>query len=80
MVRFRKSTRANKKYDAILDDGTIVPFGDSRYEQFHDRIGLYSHLDHNDPQRRANYRARHGAQGHHLKKNSPAYFSWNYLW
>ena len=80
MVVFQRSTTKNKKYDAILADGTRVPFGDTRYQHYHDKIGLYRHLDHNDPKRRENFRRRHGAQGFHQRKNSPAFFAWNYLW
>ena len=30
----------------------LVHFGDERYEQFKDKLGEYSHLDHNDPKRK----------------------------
>ena len=88
LIGFRKSTRSNKKYDAILGDekgNTIyIPFGDTRYGQYKDTtgLGLYSKGDHLDEKRRASYRARHGGASHqsHLVKNSPAYFSWTYLW
>lgn len=86
-IRFEKSNRRNKKYMAVLvrkGDNKIkqVHFGDSRYSQFEDKTGLdlYSHKNHYDLKRRANYRARHSAKGHHLKKYTPAYYSYNYLW
>lgn len=70
------------KYQALLPNGKKVNFGDKNYQQFHDKVplGLYSHLDHNDPVRRKAYRARHSAQGYHLIKYSPSWFSYNYLW
>jgi hypothetical protein len=85
LIGFRKSTRRHKKYDAILYDNKKniykhIPFGDNRYQQFKDITGLniYSHLDHNDPIRRANYRKRH--DNTHNIKYSPSWFSWYYLW
>lgn len=82
---FRQSRRRNKKYDAILiDDETkkikYVPFGDKRYEQYRDAVPLklYSHLDHNDENRRWKYRQRHKHTYH--KKFSPSWFSWYFLW
>lgn len=79
---FRISKTNNKKYDAILKSGDKIkymPFGDKRYEQYKDRIRSYSHLDHNDKKRRANFIAR--MKGF-LKpgKYTPAYFSLKYLW
>jgi len=83
---FRKSTRKNKKYDAILTDekgNTIyIPFGSSLYGQYEDKtgLGLYSEGDHLDEKRRASYRARHGATKAHTIRYTPAWFSWKYLW
>ena len=59
-----------------------VTFGDKRYQQWRDNspMRLYKHLNHNDPDRRRNYRNRHGAQGYQKKKYTPAWFSWHYLW
>lgn len=76
----------NKKYRVRISfkDGKVrtVQFGDKRYEQFKDKTPLkfYSKKDHGDNERKRNYRARHGAQGHHKKVYSPAWFSWKYLW
>jgi hypothetical protein len=81
---FEKSNTKNKKYDAILRDkeGKIkrVPFGDIRYEHFRDSTPnkLYSHLDHNDNNRREAFRKRH--KNNSKYKYSSAYFSYNYLW
>jgi hypothetical protein len=74
---FRKSNRKNKKYDVFKNNKYIVSFGDNRYSQFKDRIGLYSHKDHNDKERRRLYYARHGKEA---KKESAKYFSHKYLW
>ena len=56
------SKRRNKKYSVyVLKDGrpTLISFGDSRYGQFRDKLGWYSHLDHGDEIRRALYYTRH---------------------
>ena len=55
----------------------IVHFGDNRYNQFRDKIGLYSDLDHNDEKRRDLYYKRHGRTA---KKDTAKYFSHKYLW
>jgi hypothetical protein len=86
-VKFQRSKNLNAKYDAILENKqnkrrVRVPFGDRSFEHFSDKTGLklYSHLDHNDPKRRASYRARHGAEGYQNRKYSPSYFSYYFLW
>lgn len=83
---FKPSTEKHKKYDAYKNDTKIASFGDKRYEHYKDRIGLYNNLDHNDKERRKNYRARHssiklkdGRQAYKVK-GTPAYFSYKYLW
>ena len=84
---FKRSSKANKKYDAYEEitnkagkkvKNFLASFGDPNYEHFHDRIGLWSHLDHGDQERRKRYRQRHAKDD--LKSYSPGYFSWNYLW
>lgn len=84
-VRFEKSKAKHKKYVAILINKKtgrqkIINFGDKRYQQYKDStgLGLYSHLDHNDSKRRANYRKRHSANS--LQPYSANYFSYYYLW
>ena len=46
------SKRKNKKYSVLVktpNGGTkLIHFGDSRYQQFYDKLKHYSHLDHND--------------------------------
>lgn len=84
LVRFERSDRKNKKYNAILiKNNTIikkVPFGDTRYQQYKDITGLslYSHLNHYDEKRRRSYRARHANTA--KKKYSASWFALNYLW
>lgn len=70
----------NKKYKVTLDNGSIVQFGDKRYEQYKDTspLKLYSHKDHLDTNRRKLFKARHA-------KNigveySAAWLSDKYLW
>lgn len=85
----KKSTRKNKKY-MVLPPGsdTWIHFGDTRYQQYNDStpLKLYTHLNHNDKNRRAAYKARHkkitNLKGEPAYKNklSPAFWSWNYLW
>ena len=83
--KFALSSRKNKKY-MVLYKGKIIHFGDRRYEQYHDKLGKYSHLDHKDPERRKRYLKR--AKGIKNKegkltwkdKGSANYYSINYLW
>jgi len=72
---FQKSTRKNKKYQVKINNKT-VHFGDNRYQQYKDKIGLYSKLDHGDKERRKRYYMRHGK----AVKYSPKWFSHKYLW
>ena len=68
-----------KKYDVYdLNNGYITSFGDTRYQQYRDKIGFYRDLDHMDLTRRANYQSRH--QHDNLDRLSAGYFSWKYLW
>ena len=78
VIKFRKSTKKFKKYDAIMSDNSIVSFGDNRHFHYFDKIGLYSKLNHLDKKRRDNYKARHHKDIN--KKFSPGWFSYNYLW
>lgn len=73
------STRKNKKYDVYKNGKFITSFGDTRYEHFHDKIGYYSKLNHNDKMRRDNYKKRH----QHDNINNPnfaGFWSYHYLW
>ena len=83
---FALSSRKTKKYMVITPSNNIVHFGDRRYQQFHDKLGAYSHLDHNDPERRQRYLKR--AKGIRNKdgkltwkdKESANYYAVKYLW
>lgn len=74
---FRPSTRAHKKYDVFEHGRYVTSFGDKRYQQYHDKLGVYRHLDHHDAQRRANYYRRFGRQA---VRGTAKYFSHKYLW
>ena len=74
---FKKSKRKNKKYDVYKNNRYVVSFGDNRYEQYKDKIGLYKSLDHRDKKRRDNYYARHGKES---RLGTAKYFSHKYLW
>ena len=88
MVEFKKSERKNKKYAAKSPSGRWIHFGDTRYSQYRDvtGLGLYSHLDHNDPKRRVAYRKRHGAiklksgKLAVLDPETSAFYSYRFLW
>ena len=55
-----KSKAKNKKYSVYVKGGKLIHFGDKRYGQYKDKIGLYSHLDHNDKKKRESYHSRFG--------------------
>lgn len=85
-----KITPANKKYSVYINGNKnnkkLIHFGDRRYEHYYDKIGHWSSLNHLDKNRRKKYRAR--ASGIKDKKggatytnrDSPNYWSYNYLW
>lgn len=77
--RFEKSKNKTKKYDVYKNDKFITSFGSSIHEHYFDRIGLWSHKNHNDKERRRLYRLRH--KNDNLNdKNSAGYFAYYYLW
>jgi hypothetical protein len=85
-VRFQKSNRKGKKYDAVLKNKktkreTRIPFGQLGYQHYRDStgLGIYSNLNHNDDKRRKSYKARHSV---YIKSSmySAGYFSMKYLW
>lgn len=83
--QFVISNVKNKKY-SIRYKGKLVSFGDKRYQQFRDKIGKYSNLDHNDKVRRTAYLKR--AKGIKNKngdltwkiKGTPNYYAVKILW
>ena len=83
------SKSKNKKYSVYViknDKKKLIHFGDSRMQQFKDKLKHYSNLDHGDKERRRRYLAR--AKGIKDKngnltwknKNSANYYSIKYLW
>ena len=86
-MEIKQSTRKNKKY-MVKYNNKWIHFGDTRYQQYKDKIPLklYSNMDHNDSERRKRYLKR--AKGIKDKngnltyqdKNSPNYYSVKYLW
>jgi hypothetical protein len=77
MYSFKVSTRKNKKYDVYKNGKYLLSFGSKTHQQYQDKIGYYKNLDHNDKVRRDNYYKRFGKNA---KKDTPKYFSHNYLW
>ena len=74
------SKAKHKKYSVyVMRDGRrkLIHFGDSRYQQYRDRIGHYSHLDHGDTRRRELWYARHGRSA---DRNSARYWAARVLW
>ena len=76
LCRFEKSPRKDKKIRAHLPDGSFVDFGHPGYEHYRDKTGLWSHLDHNDPERRKRFHARHRS----YPKWTAGWFAKNVLW
>lgn len=69
------SNKKNKKYMALIDN-KFIHFGDSRYQQFHDKLKMFSDLDHHDPERLVKYYKRHGP----ATPNTAKWLSHNILW
>lgn len=76
-----KSKAKNKKYSVYVKSKTggkkLIHFGDSRYQQFKDKLGHYSKLDHNDAKRKKAYYSRHGKA---TSKDTAKYWSHKILW
>ena len=72
-----KSKAKNKKYSVYVKGDKLIHFGDSRYGQFKDKLGKYSHLDNKDPKRKKAYYARHGKA---TSKDTAKYWSHKILW
>lgn len=68
-----------KKYDVYdTNNKKLFSFGDTRYEQYKDKLGYYSSKDHGDTKRRDSYKKRHAKDN--LDRLSPGYMSMHYLW
>jgi len=76
------STNPDKKYDVFLDDKKLLSFGDRNYQQYKDKLGYYSKLNHLDPKRKKLYRFRHQFDKGVVQNNPnyPGFFSWHLLW
>jgi len=76
-----KSKAKNKKLSVYVKDkngkNKIIHFGDTRYEHYFDKTGIYQHLNHKDVKRKKNYYSRHGKTNDKL---SAKYWSNKYLW
>ena len=84
---FHRSNRKNKKYAVYTPKGKLINFGELGAQHYKDTaIGLYSHLDHNDPERRRLYRARHSkimlktGKPAYLDPEQAAFYSYRFLW
>lgn len=76
-----KSNAKHKKYSVYVKGKSgnpkLIHFGDNRYQQFKDKIGHYSHLDHGDSERKKRYYQRHGKA---TSKDTPKYWAHKILW
>ena len=72
-----KSQAKNKKYSVYVSGGKLIHFGDKRYGQYKDKIGLFSHLDHKNDKKRKSYYSRFGRT---TDKYSAKYWSNKILW
>jgi len=84
--------KSGKKYLAILPNNKKVYFGARGYEHYHDSVpvslggGKWSHKNHNDKERRKNYRNRHKSiknkegKPSYLIRYTPSWFSYYFLW
>jgi hypothetical protein len=70
----------HKKYDVydVKTDKKIASFGDVIYNQYHDKIGHYKHLDTHNEARRRLYRLRHSGDIHN--KDGSGYWAAKILW
>jgi len=74
------SKAKNKKYYVyVMKDNKkkLINFGDKRYQQYKDKLGHYSSLNHLDKKRKELYYKRHGKT---KDKNTAKYWSNKILW
>lgn len=81
-IVFSKSPQKGKKYKVefvLKGKKYIRHFGALGYEQYKDStgLGLYTHLNHGDIERKKKYYQRHGLSSNPL---SAKYWSNKYLW
>ena len=87
-LEFQKANpKTKKKYEVAITfkdhpskKPKTVRFGSIEHEHYKDRIGFFSHLDHNDDQRRKLFYTRFKGLMKKSKKYSPMYFSAKFLW
>ena len=88
LIKFQKSNRKGKKYDAILQNKkrgkTVrVPFGAVGYSTYSDKTGLGLYETHNDKARLNSFRSRFRKltqNKDYQKYYSSIWFSNEYLW
>lgn len=86
-MKFEVSNRKHKKY-MVEHNGKKIHFGDKRYHHYKDSTPLkkYSHLDHNDKDRRDRYLKRAlkiRDKNDRLTKDNPNsanFYALRYLW
>ena len=78
----KPSRRKNKKYDVFSKetDKYILSFGDSTMQQYFDKFGYYSKLNHLDEKRKQSYQARSRGIGNLNNNYSSNYWSYHFLW
>lgn len=74
------SSRKNKKYDVYDGNKYICSFGYGPMQQYRDKLGHYSDLDHNDEKRRKAFKSRFKKLIDKKDKNKPTYWSNAILW
>ena len=84
-VHITKSNKEFKKLRAQFknpDTGQMntIHFGDSRYNQYKDKTGIWNHKDTNDPVRRKLYRERHAKDLETNEKITAGILSYRLLW
>lgn len=73
------SDKPEKKYYAKVGNRKVYFGGDpSKYEHYHDKIGYYKNLNHDDKERKRLFKLRHEKNRH--KVGSAAWFSDQILW
>lgn len=78
-----KSDKKGKKLMTIVDvDGKdkTIHFGNTAYQHFKDKTGIWKKLDHNDKERRKNYLSRSGGiknKKGQLTKDLPSSSNWH---
>jgi hypothetical protein len=72
------SKTQGKKYDVYKGDKKLASFGALGYQQYHDKIGHYSNLDHLNEDRRYLYNQRH-EKDKDIHEHA-GWFASKYLW